>query len=195
MTERIGEVVETSTTHFIAQSYEVDRPPSFGSLVMAAQGDTHVFGVVARAETSSIEPGRIAVARGQQAASYEEVIQQNPQLRVLFRTLFTAQVVGFRNDAGLHHYLPPQPAPVHAFVYSCDPEEVIALTESLGFLVTLASAQGLEPREELLAALVRQAGLARGGDRDFLVRAGRELSLLLAGEPNQLKAVLERIRP
>lgn len=39
MPEKIGEVIEASTTEFTAQCYELHQPPPFGSLVEAREGE------------------------------------------------------------------------------------------------------------------------------------------------------------
>src|SRR5438309_11079666 len=61
----IGEVVEASTTEFLAQALELDSAPPFGAFVEVATDDSFsVFGVVARVETSGIDPGAKAIMRG-----------------------------------------------------------------------------------------------------------------------------------
>ena len=64
MPEKIGEIIEASTTEFTAQCYELHQPPAFGSLVKTREGDVEIYGVVCGAETTSIEPGQRLIARG-----------------------------------------------------------------------------------------------------------------------------------
>ena len=49
---------------------------------------------------------------------------------------------------------------------------------------------------ELLAAVIRSAARARpGGERDYLVQAGRAVASLLKDDYDRLTAILRRIRP
>jgi len=43
MTMRIGEIIETGTTGFVAESLELNRPPALGSLVKVEVGDGTAF--------------------------------------------------------------------------------------------------------------------------------------------------------
>jgi hypothetical protein len=103
-------------------------------------------------------------------------------------------VVGYREDEKLYHYLPPKPARIHSFVYLCPPEEVKEFSQSFDFLNILINTHLPVPAEELIAAGLRQMSQVHEDHHNFLVAAGKELAILLGGEFNQLKAILERIR-
>lgn len=192
MSVKIGEVVEASTGQLMAQCYELHQPPPFGSLVTTREGEVDIYGVVSAAMTTSIEAGRRPIARGAGEVDEEAVYRSSPQLAKLLRTDFNAVVVGHRCNGRLHHYLPPRPARIHAFVYVCDAEEVVAFTQSLDFLSIVVNVQW--QADELIAALLRQAAAAQRDPHRFLVGAGKELALLLAGETNRLNTVLRRLR-
>jgi len=153
-----------------------------------------LYGIVYHATTSSIEPGRRPIARGRDEESEEEVYRQNPQLLKLLRSEFSALVVGYREKEKLHHYLPPRPAKIHSFVYLCSPDEIRQFSQSFAFLNILISTSLSVPREELASACLRQMSQVYQDRQAFLVAAGKELAVLLSGELNQLKAILERIR-
>ena len=192
---RIGEVIEASTTEFVAQCYVLHEAPPFGSLVRASDGEVDVFGVVANARTGSVDPGRRPVARGRDEEDEEDIYRSNPELREILRTEFTTVVVGSRDIGGSYQqWLPRRPPRLHAFVYACSREEAAGFTERLDFLPTLLGGAGRAPADELVAACLREASAARGNDREFLVRAGKELAVLLAGDLNRLSAILRRIR-
>ncbi len=189
---KIGEVIEASTSEFTAQCYELHQPPPFGSLVITREGGVEIFGVVSSAATTSIEPGRHPIARGSEEVDEEGIYRSSPQLAKLLRTDFTALVVGHRENERLHHYLPPRPAHIHSFVHMCDPEEVALFNQSLDYLSILVSAQ--EQADELVAASLRHAAAAHQAPRDFLIKAGKELAVLLGGEINRLNNILRRIK-
>jgi hypothetical protein len=192
---RVGEVVEAGTTAFTAEASDLHAAPPFGAFVRAGNGAEDVVAVVADSHTGSIDPGRRPIARGRDLADEAEVYRRNPELIQLLRTEFDAVVVGFRDAGGVWRpWLPGRPPRLHAFVYECSATEVAAFTAELDFLPTLlAATRG--PVDELVGACLRTAGAARGGDRPFLVEAGKRLATLLAAEPHRLGAILRRIRP
>jgi len=106
-TQRVGEVIEASTTDFVAQCYELYELPPLGSLVKTGDSDVELYGVVYQATTTSFEPGRRPIARGKDEASEEAIYQANPQLLKLLKSEFSALVVGHRQGDRLHHYLTP----------------------------------------------------------------------------------------
>lgn len=201
MSSKIGEVIEASTGEFTAQCYELHRPPPFGSLVKTREGEVEIYGVVSRAETTSIEPGRRPIARGKEEKEEEDIYRASPQLEKLLRTDFDALVVGHREGGGgresekgekLHHYLPPRPARIHSFVYLCDRAEAVQFSQSLDFLSILVGAGG--QADELIAASLRHVAAEQQAPQDFLTRAGKELAVLLGGETNRLNTILRRIK-
>lgn len=192
--DRVGEVIEASTTDFVAQCYELYQSPPLGSLVKTRDSGTELYGIVHNATTTSLEPGRRPIARGKDETSEEAVYQASPQLLKLLRSEFGALVVGHRQDDKLHRYLPPKPARIHSFVYLCPPEEVKEFSQSFDFLNILLTTRLPVPPEELIAACLRQMSQVYEDRRAFLVAAGKELAILLSGQFNQLKAILERIK-
>jgi len=189
---KIGEVVQSSTSGFTAQCYELHQPPPFGSLVRVKVDDVVIYAVVSGATTASIEAGRRPVARGRGEEAEEGVFSANPQLDKLLRTDFDGLVVGHRDGDRLNHYLPPQPAKIHSFVYACESDEVAAFNKSLDYLSILIYAE--HQADELIAASLRHAATTRGDSREFLVRAGKELASLLADDTTRLNSILRRIR-
>jgi hypothetical protein len=192
LSSKIGEVIEAATGEFMAQCYELHQPPPFGGLVKAREGEVEIYGVVSRAQTTSIEPGRRPIARGREEDNEDDVFRSSPQLARLLRTDFTALVVGHEEGQRLHHYLPPRPAKIHSFVYLCDAEEVEKFSQSLDFLSILVGV--VVQADELIAASLRHAAAAHRDPGDFLTRAGRELAVLLGGETNRLNTILRRIK-
>jgi hypothetical protein len=185
----IGEVIAASTTSFTAVCREVFEPPSFGSFVTAGAGATTAYGVVASVQTGSLDSQRRPVAFGMQ---WEQLAREQPQLVELLQTTFEVATVGFGDEAGIHHYLPPRPPRVHESVLAASPTEVAAVTDSLEFLRTLA---GLEaaPVHELVAAAVREASLARGRDEAFLGEAARAVAEMFKDDYDRAMSIVRRL--
>ena len=103
----VGEVVEASTTEFLAQAVELDSAPPFGSFVdVATEDGLTVYGVVAHVQTAGIDPGSRAIMRGHDDVRDERIYQENPDLPLVLRTTFRALVVGFGQTDALHQFLP-----------------------------------------------------------------------------------------
>ncbi len=193
--QRVGEVIQASTTDFVAQCYELYQIPPLGSLVKTKDQQLELYGIVYNAATTSLEPGRRPIARGKDETTEEEIYRQSPQLLKLLKSEFGAVVVGHKQGDKLYHYLPPTPAKIHSFVYHCPPGEIKEFGQSFDFLNILINASLPVSTEELVAATLRQMSQAYEDRRTFLVAAGKELALRLSGDLSQLKAILGRIKP
>ena len=189
---KIGEVINSSTESFMAECYELHIPPSFGSLVRTKEGNIDIYAVVSGAATSSIEVGRRPIARGRDDVNEEDIYLSNPQLEKLMRTEFTALVVGHGDSGKVSQYMPPRPARIHSFVYPCEPDEVAMFNQSLAYLSMLVDVP--ERSNELIAATLRNAAAAYSEPMAFLVRAGKELALMIAGDTNRLNIILKKVR-
>ncbi len=195
LSKKVGEVIEASTTDFTAQCYELYQIPPLGSLVKTGGSELELYGVVCSAATASLEPGRRPIARGRDETSEEAIYRSSPQLERLLRSEFGALVVGHKTNDRIYHYLPPEPARIHGFVYLCPPQEVKDFSQSLDFLNLMLNASLPIPKDELISACLRQMSQVQEDSRRFLVTAGRELAGRLSGDFDQLRAILERMRP
>jgi len=189
---RIGEVVQSSTQEFIAQCYELHEPPPFASLVRTREGETDIFAVVYHAETGPVEPGRRPVARGREETEEGGVYRAHPQLSRLLRTEFRAWMVGHRAEGQLLQGLPPRPPKLHSFVFLAKTEEIGEFGSSLQFLGSLVMAP-LPSREELIPSFLLLLAGSRDDRGEFLLRAGKEMTLLLRGEAPRLQSLLRRL--
>lgn len=192
---RLGEIIQTGTTGFTAQCYEIDALPPLGSLVKTRDGERELYAVVCQATTEGLEPGRKPIARGKDEASEEALFQSNPQLEKLLRSEFSALIVGHTGNGAMRQYLPPRPARIHGFVYACTREEVTDFSRSLTFLQLLLDGEADIPAGELVAATLRLMSATHEDPRAFLVGAGKELAVLLGQDYARLKAILEGIKP
>ncbi len=197
MDGRIGEVIEATTTEFIAESYVLHQAPSLGALVRVSDREYDIYALTGLISTTSIDPGRRPVARGQSESSPEALYAHNPELASLLRTEFHCLIVGHRPVGApeIRHYLPPRPPQIHGFVYPCTPAEVRAFTSRLDFLPALLEAPPRFPVDELVAACLRQASRVHPDPLAFCLAAGRRLALLLTDQPARLTALLARLKP
>ncbi len=190
-----GEVIESTTTSFLAQAAELDAAPAFGSFVRVTGDDgTTIYGVVAHVETSGIDPGARPIMRGHGAVRDGLIYVENPDLPHVLRTTFLALIVGFRELGGYRQRLPDRPPRLHYSVHLASPDEVRALVDAgLDYLGTLLNAVDV-PVDELVAANVRLTAAIRE-EAAFAHRAGRELAQLLRADYPRLTAILRRVAP
>jgi len=197
--QHLAEVVATSTTEFLAQCLEpesLDFPlmPAFGSWVKSQQdenSDIISYGVVYHATTAPIDSVHRAVALG---LSLKELREQQPQIFAMLRSEIKVVLVGFGSVGNIYQHLPAQPPQIHQAVYACEAEEIENFTNELNFLRTLVQMTNA-PVDELIAAVLRNVYQVRKCDRNWLVQAGRKLSLLLKDDYDRLGAILAQVHP
>ena len=194
---RIGEIIETSTVGFWAESVELHDLPPLGSLVAVSlpEGGT-LIGVVAFGQTTGIDEGRRAVRRGDAEVYDSAIYARHPELMRILRTTFRVVTIGYiaRNGTPRHH-LPPIPPPLHYSVSRCDRELTCDFTDAPRYFPILEASEGEVPSEQLLAAHIRTVTAERGGDEGWRATAGRQVARLLKRDYDRLLTVLEAIDP
>jgi len=191
----IGRVTRCSLRGFVG-ALRLPEPnvPIFGAFCTAEaqQGTSHVVGLIYDITIQDDEFARqIATTEG---VSEEQIAdqQQNRQIPIEVSAL----AVGYRRGNRYQQALPPQPPLSLAPIYSLPSAEVVAFTQDLAFLPLVLSAGNL-PVDELLAAALQQAALARpqAERRPFLLEAGRVCSRLMADDLGRLDTLLQGLRP
>jgi hypothetical protein len=201
-----AEVIETTTTDFLAQCLEPEDlsfpvMPPFGSWVKSfdEESGNEVLAVVTYVTTTPIDSVHRARALG---LSLQALREEQPQIFAMLKTEFRVSMLGFftaehrQNGNGrggqCYQYLPPRPPQVHQGVYRCETDEIIRFTEELDFLRTLLDVKTV-PVDSLLAAVLREIYRLRQADRAWLVEAGRKLSTLLKDDYDRLRYVLSQV--
>lgn len=201
----IAEVIATSTTEFLAQCLEPEDlsfppMPPFGSWVSCIDEESgnQVYGIVYYVTTMPVDSVHRPVALG---LSLQDLREEQPQIFAMLKTEFRAAIVGFKPSSDrtvtenqIYQYLPPRPPQIHQAVYRCEPEEIVKFTEELDFLRTLLFVNGA-PVDALAAAAIREVYRLRKADRQWLVNAGRTLSVLLKDDYDRLRFILSQIHP
>ncbi|AFZ51361.1 HAS-barrel domain-containing protein [Dactylococcopsis salina] len=202
-----AEVIETTTTDFLAQCLEPEDlsfpvMPPFGSWVKSfdEESGNEVLAVVTYATTTPIDSIHRARALG---LSLSDLREEQPQIFAMLKTEFRVNMLGFfspeseRNGNGFrggrcYQYLPPRPPQVHQGVYYCETTEVMRFTEELDFLRTLLDVKTV-PVDSLLAAVLRNIYQLRQADREWLIEAGRKLGSLLKDDYDRLRYILSQV--
>ena len=187
--QRVGEVVEASTSRFVVQCHELYGAPPLGSLVRSEGG---VYGVVAEVTTQSLDPGRRAVAMGRGEESAEAVYRRHPQLTRLMSTELEAVVVAHRSGGELSRFLAPTPPRIHEIVHACGGPELVEVAGELELLPSLLASQAGSP-DDVTAAFLRQLADAHTEPERVRLEAGRKLAGLLPGQLHRLTGILKRL--
>ena len=190
MERRVGEVVESTSTSFVAQSYQLEGAPALGGLVRTDSPD--IYGVVGSVTTEPLDSARPVLARGEDAGSEEDVIRDNPQLARLLTSRFEVFIAGHVEDGVTHQYLPPRPPRVHSFVYACDSDETAQFTSQLDLLRLLLNS-GASHSDEIVGACIRQTASSHGQPAEFLALACRALAVELSADVARLNSILRRV--
>ena len=187
---RIGEVIESSTTAFIVQSYRLYNTPPLGSFIQT--GSPSIFGVVCKITTEPLDPTRPIIARGEGADSEEQLYKDNPQLSRLLTSRFEALIVGHRSAEQINHHLPALPPRVHSFVTSCSEAEVSDFSNHLDFIHLLLNS-GSVVTEETVLACMNQLIHAQPLNPGFRTTVGRALAKELSSDIRQLTSILRSL--
>ena len=205
--DHIAEVIETSTTQFLAQCLEPEDlsfpvMPPFGSWLKSLDEESgnKIIAVVTYATTTPIDSVHRARALG---LSLSELREQQPQIFAMLKTEFKATIVGFEsyqntengngNSLGkVYQYLPPRPPQIHQGVYRCEAAEILNFSEQVEFLRILLQVRDA-PVDALMSAAIRDIYLLRKGDKDWLVKVGRTLSILLRDDYDRLQYILSQV--
>ncbi len=205
--DHIAEVIETSSTQFLAQCLEPEDlsfpvMPPFGSWLKSLDEESgnKIIAVVTYATTTPIDSVHRARALG---LSLSELREQQPQIFAMLKTEFKATIVGFEtyqnaangnghNLGKVYQYLPPRPPQIHQGVYRCEAAEILNFSEQVEFLRILLQVRDA-PVDALMAAAIRDIYLLRKGDKDWLVKVGRTLSILLRDDYDRLQYILSQV--
>jgi len=195
--ERLGEVIETTTTSFVAESDQLHALPDLGALVRVGgrASQPSYFGVVAFGETGGLDTSRRAVRRGGVDIHDEEVYQRHPELEHVLRTIFTVTVVGYSSGSVCHHVLPTQPVPLHYSVHPCSRSDVLAFTAEPRYLPMMLATSGELPPEMLLASHLRWVDGVLRDDHIWLADATRRLARLMKRDYDRFSMIAQAIAP
>jgi len=192
--EPFAEVIESSLYGFLAQSWDANTLPLFGSLMAIRTPERLLFGVVHQIQTGSMDPGRHPFAYQK---THEELRKEQPQIFEFLKTTFACLIIGHKNNMGkISYLLAPEPAKIHTFVYPLSLEinkQFFMRTQYMHALFGLAN-QVFNLDELLLAMLTHQASLGILS-QEQLIDFTTTFSLLTGNDYRRLKLFLQRLEP
>jgi hypothetical protein len=193
---RHGEVIETSTVGFLAESDRLHHLPPLGELVRARIDDEMTaYAVVSFGQTGGIDPGRRAVRRGSSDSADSDVYTHHPELDHILRTVFRAAAVGYTSGGTVRHALPPLPIPLHYGVHPVNPQETAHFCNQPEYLASLLAYRGEVSPEQLIGAHLRWVDGSLDDGHHWLKDACRRLARLMKRDYDRLVVLLESIDP
>jgi hypothetical protein len=186
----VGRVLRSSTASFsIGTKTLAANVPRFGGFVKVAAPDGgDIIGLI---YDVVIEDDLFARQLIGAEAGPEYIADQRANRQVPIEV--SVLVVGHAREGKTYQYLPAQPPMALDEIVTCNRDEIVQFTGNFTYFRTVLNAKDA-PADELLAASLRLAAEARGSQgREYLVRAGRELSRLLAFDAVRLEGLLRRI--
>lgn len=112
-TTAFAEVIESSLSGWLAQSWRWDHFPPFGSLISTYQNNRTLIGLVHQVKTGSMDSARYPFAYQK---TEEELLREQPQIFEFLKTTFSAICLGYQENNTLFYSLAPEPVKIHSFV-------------------------------------------------------------------------------
>jgi len=147
-----SEIVESSLDRFVAQCWDWNDPPRFGSLVETCNKKINIIGCVTNIETKSMDPTRYPFPYKK---TEEELLAEQPQIFEFLKTNFEVQVLGYQ-ESKIFYMRPPYPAKIHSFVCKLSQEKTCQFFSNIDFIYTLFSAKSETNLDELVLAIFSQ---------------------------------------
>ena len=188
--EPFAEIVQSSLQSWMAQSWQWDCAPAYGSLVAVEAGQRTFIGVVHEVATGSSDQSRHPFTYRK---TPEELQEQQPRILEFLRTTFTCFAAGYQERGSLFYLLAPTPPKIHAFVRPLAPDIAKRFLASDQYLSLLFSHAGLVTNvDELLLAMLRYQASLGGLTSSRIARFVQTYSLLAGNDYRRTRLFLSR---
>lgn len=188
-----AEVIESSLTGFLAQSWQWDQFPRFGSLVTVKTTSRTVIGIVHQIQTGSMDPMRYPFPYQK---TEEELLHEQPQIFEFLKTTFSCLTVAYYEQGTMHYMLAPEPVKIHAFVSPASEEISKQFFYNNHYLhVLFGLSHQIFNLDELLLALIRHQASLGTIPTTRITHFMETFSLLTGNDYRRLKLFLQRVEP
>jgi len=187
-----AEVVESKLTYLIAQCWQWDVTPTFGSLVSIAGKESTLIGIVSSIETGSMDPMRYPFPYQK---TEEELKRDHPQIFDFLKTTFTATIIGYQDkEHKVAYTIPPLPAKIHSFVSPISSDTAASFFQSPDFLPLLFAAQETPHiTDELFLSLIGEMAQRNVLSVQLFKTYYKTFSLLTGNDYRRLKLLMQRV--
>lgn len=185
-----AEIIESSLTCWLAQSWQWNDFPAFGSVVTVKTKKRVLFGIVHQIKTGSMDPVRYPFAYQK---TEEELLAEQPQIFEFLKTTFSCLILGYKEQSNIVYQFAPEPPKIHTFVEPISKDiykEFFYSSRYLHLLFGLSSQ--IVNLDELLLAILKHLN-----DNNLLTQAKieqfiDEYLLLNGNDYRRLKIFLQR---
>ncbi len=186
-----AEVLESSLSGWLAQSWQWDVLPQFGSMVVIHTASRTLFGVVHQIQTGSMDPVRYPFTYQK---TEEELRLLQPQIFEFLKTTFSCLVLGYQEKGRFYYMLAPEPAKIHAFVAPITTEQAKNFFACHNYLnMLLGHGAQVTNLDELLLAVLKYLSSLNVTLADHLDPFMQRYSLLIGNDYRRTKLFLQRV--
>lgn len=186
-----AEVIESSLTGWLAQSWSWDTFPEFGSFVAIEGKKRTVFGIVHQVQTGSMDPVRYPFPYQK---TEEELLKEQPQIFEFLKTTFSCIAIGYQEKKSISYVIAPEPPKIHAFITHPDKETSKIFFASNKYLHLLFTHSAhIFNMDELILALLRQYKELGILTTEKIGTFMQTYSLLIGNDYRRIKLFLQRV--
>lgn len=185
-----AEVIESSLTSWLAQSWAWDTFPEFGSFVAIEGKKRTIFGIVHQVQTGSMDPVRYPFPYQK---TEEELLKEQPQIFEFLKTTFSCIAIGYQEKKSISYLVAPEPPKIHSFITHPSDEisKIFFASTRYMHLLFTHSAQ-IFNMDELLLALLKQHVELNILTQDKINTFMQTYSLLTGNDYRRIKLFLQR---
>lgn len=185
-----AEVIESSLTSWLAQSWSWDTFPEFGSFVAIEEKKRTLFGVVHQVQTGSMDPVRYPFPYQK---TEEELRKEQPQIFEFLKTTFLCIAIGYQEKKAISYVIAPEPPKIHSFIARPDTDisKIFFANTRYMHLLFTHSAQ-IFNMDELMLALLRQHIALNILTENKINAFMQTYSLLIGNDYRRIKLFLQR---
>ncbi|MCX5922904.1 MAG: hypothetical protein NTX86_06285 [Candidatus Dependentiae bacterium] len=185
-----AEIIESSLQGWLAQSWQWNQCPQFGSLVTVQTKKRTLFGIVHQVNTGSMEPMRYPFPYQK---TEEELLRDQPQIFEFLKTTFSCLAIGYLEKGHIYYLATPEPPQIHSFVQSMDQETMKQFFAKPTYLHLLfGSSNQLFNLDDLLLILLKQQAELNIASANKITTFINTYSLLTGNDYRRLKLFLQR---
>lgn len=189
-----AEIIESCLDNVLAQCWEWNFFPEFGTLVQIETSNTINLGIVTQIHTGSMDPMRYPFPYQK---TEEELQKEQPQIFEFLKTTFKAQIIGYidkNSPENIWYNLPAKPSKIHAFVKNCPETIAKQFFQKPDFLHLLFEFGSQIPSlNELLLTILKNLSTKNQLSQDILDQFCQTMSLLTGNDYRRLKLFLKRV--
>jgi len=186
-----AEVIESSLTSWLAQSWSWDMFPEFGSFVAIEGKKRTVFGIVHHVQTGSMDPVRYPFPYQK---TEEELLKEQPQIFEFLKTTFSCIAIGYQEKKSISYLIAPEPPKIHSFITHPDKDlsKIFFSNTRYMHLLFTHSAQ-IFNMDELMLALLKQHVALNILTYNKINSFIQTYSLLIGNDYRRIKLFLQRV--